>query len=56
MARNLVNGEENWLAYPIQRDDIESQNTLGTLPVMTFTPDSKFVIASYGGKINKIPY
>ena len=55
MARNLENGEEKWLAYPIQRDDIESQNTLGTLPVMTFTPDSKFLIASYGGKINKIP-
>ena len=55
IARNLENGKEKWLAYPIQRDDIESQNTLGTLPVMTFTPDSKFVIASYGGKINKIP-
>lgn len=55
VSRNLINGKEKWLAYPIQRDDIESQNTLGTLPVMTFSPDSKFLIASYGGKINKIP-
>ena len=55
VSRNLINGKEKWLAYPVQRDDIESQNTLGTLPVMTFSPDSKFLIASYGGKINKIP-
>ena len=55
VARDLNNGEEKWLAYPVQKDDIESQNTLGTLPVMTFTPDSKFLLASYGGKINKIP-
>ena len=55
VARNLGNGEEKWLAYPVQKDDIESQNTLGTLPVMSFTPDNKYVVASYGGKINKIP-
>lgn len=55
IARELKTGDEKWLAYPIQRDDIESQNTLGTLPVMSFTPDNKFVLASYGGKINKIP-
>ena len=39
----------------MQKDDIESQGTLGTLPAMTFTPDSKYVIASYGGKIYRIP-
>ena len=55
IARNLKTGKEKWLAYPIQKDDIESQNTLGTLPVMSFTPDSQFLLASYGGKINKIP-
>ena len=55
IARDLNTGSEKWLAYPIQKDDIESQNTLGSIPVMSFTPDSKYVIASYGGKINKIP-
>ena len=28
---------------------------MGVLPAMSFTPDSNFLIASYGGKINKIP-
>ena len=55
IARDLNSGIEKWLAYPIQKDDIESQNTLGSIPVMSFTPDSKFLIASYGGKINKLP-
>jgi len=54
VKRNLATGEETWLAYPIQRDDQESIAPLGVLPAMTFTPDSKFLLASYGGKINKI--
>ena len=54
MKRNLETGDESWLAYPVQRDDQESIATLGVYPAMTFTPDSKHVLASYGGKINKI--
>ncbi|TRX58679.1 amidohydrolase family protein [Fulvivirga sp. M361] len=55
MARRLDTGEEKWLAYPVQRDDQESIATLGVLPSMSFTPDSKNVVASYGGKIYRIP-
>lgn len=55
VKRDLETGEESWLAYPVQRDDQESRARLGVYPAMTFTPDSKFVLASYGGKINKIP-
>ncbi len=55
VLRNLETGDENWLAYPIQRDDQESIGTMGVLPAMCFTPDSKAVIASYGGKIQRIP-
>jgi len=54
VKRNLQTGDESWLAYPVQRDDQESIATLGVYPAMTFTPDSKHLIASYGGKINKI--
>ena len=53
--RNLKTGDERWLAYPIQKDDQESQATMGVLPGMAFTPDSKNIVASYGGKINNIP-
>lgn len=55
MLRNLMTGKENWLAYPVQRDEQESIAPLGVLPAMSFTPDSRNVIASYGGKIYNIP-
>ena len=55
IIRNLDTGEERWLAYPVQRDDQEARATLGVMPAMSFTPDSRFLVASYGGKIYKIP-
>ena len=55
VIRSLATGDEHWLAYPVQRDDQESIATMGVLPGMAFTPDSKAVIASYGGKIHRIP-
>jgi Tol biopolymer transport system component len=54
IIRELSSGNEKWLAYPVQRDDQESIAVSGVLPAMTFTPDSKYLLASYGGKINKI--
>ena len=53
--RDLTTGEERWLAYPVQRDDQESRATRDVLPGMSFTPDAKALIASYGGKIWSIP-
>ena len=55
VLRDLSSGDEKWLAYPVQRDEQESVASLGVLPSMTFTPDSKALIASYGGKIYSIP-
>jgi len=54
VLRNLLNGEERWLAYPVQRDEQESIAALGVLPAMSFTPDNQNLIASYGGKIYSI--
>ncbi|MBL4904835.1 MAG: PD40 domain-containing protein, partial [Flavobacteriaceae bacterium] len=54
VLRNLKTGTERWLAYPVQRDEQESVAPLGVLPGMDFTPDSKNLIASYGGKIYSI--
>ena len=53
--RNLETGEEQWLAYPVQRDDMESRATLDVLPGYSFTPDSRAVVVSYGGKIWRVP-
>ncbi|RRQ47538.1 amidohydrolase [Maribacter algicola] len=54
ILRDLKTGNEEWLAYPVQRDEQESIAPLGVLPAMSFTPDSKQLIASYGGKIYAI--
>ena len=53
--RDLHTGDERWLAYPVQRDDQESIADRDIYPGMSFTPDSREVVASYGGKIWRIP-
>ena len=53
--RNLATGEEEWLAYPVQRDEMESRAPLDVLPGYSFTPDSRAIIVSYGGKIWRVP-
>lgn len=55
VKRNLETGEEDWLAFPVRRDDQESRARLGVYPAMSFTPDNQSVIASYGGKIWRMP-
>ena len=55
IKRNLITQDEDWLAYPVQRDEQESIAPLGVLPAMSFTPNNQEVIASYGGKIYRIP-
>ena len=55
VLRELISGNEKWLAYPVQRDEQESIATMGVLPGMAFTPDSKAIIVSYGGKIYRLP-
>ncbi len=55
VLRDLDSGDERWLAYPVQHDDQESRASRDALPGMSFTPDSEHLVASYGGKIWKIP-
>lgn len=52
--RNLKTGFEQWLAYPVTRDDQESRFTRDLMPGYAFTADSKAIIASAGGKILRI--
>ena len=54
-VRNLENGEEEWLAYPVQRDDQESRAPLDILPGYSFTPDNRAIVVSYGGEIWRVP-
>ncbi|QNL48231.1 PD40 domain-containing protein [Olivibacter sp. SDN3] len=54
VLHQLATGEEEVLAHPVQRDDQEALAAMGVLPTMAFTPDSKKLIAAYGGKIQAI--
>ena len=53
--RDLETSEERWLAYPVQRDEQEAVASLDVLPGYSFTPDSKAIVVSYGGKIWRVP-
>jgi Tol biopolymer transport system component/imidazolonepropionase-like amidohydrolase len=52
--RDLRTGDERWLAWPVVRDDQESRYTRDLMPGSSFTPDSKALITSYGGKFRRI--
>jgi Tol biopolymer transport system component len=53
--RNLDTQAEDWLAYPVQRDETESRAPLDAYPGYSFTPDSKAVVVTYGGEIHRVP-
>jgi imidazolonepropionase-like amidohydrolase/Tol biopolymer transport system component len=53
--RDLTTSEERWLAYPVQRDEQESVAPLDVYPGYSFTPDSRAIVVSYGGKIWRVP-
>lgn len=53
--RDLDTGDERWLVENVQRDDQESRATLDVYPGMSFTPDSRFIVATWNGKLWKSP-
>jgi Tol biopolymer transport system component len=54
-VRNLETQGEEWLAFPVQRDETESRAPLDAYPGYSFTPDSKAIVVSYGGEIWHVP-
>ena len=52
--RNLASNEEEWLTGPVQRDDQESLATLDVYPGMSFTPDSRYLVTTWNGKLWKV--
>lgn len=55
VRRDMQSGDEKWLAYPVQRDDQEAIGSRDAYPGMAFTPDSREVVTTYGGKIWRVP-
>lgn len=52
--RDLATGDERWLILNVQHDQMRTKPTRDLMPAMDFTPDSKSLVASYGGKLWKI--
>jgi Tol biopolymer transport system component/predicted amidohydrolase len=52
--RDLESAKDEWLIYPVQRDDQESRFTRDLLPGYTFHPNGREVILSYGGQIQRV--
>ncbi len=53
--REMASGTERWLAFPVQRDNMEAVPDLDVLPGYSFTPDGSAVVVSYGGEIWRVP-
>jgi len=52
--RNLETDEDRLLVAGIQRDDQEALSSRDLIPRYAITPDSRSVIANYGGKLHRI--
>lgn len=52
--RDLKTLEDHWLVSPIQRDDQQGFSANDLLPGYAFTPDSRAVIYTAGGKFHRV--
>lgn len=52
--RNLDSGQDRWLKYPVQHDDMESIGSRDLLPSYAFLPGGSEIVAGYDGKIHRI--
>ena len=52
--RDLNTGEEKWLKPQAQRSELEARGSRDMLPNFDFTPDSRYVIAAYQGKLHRL--
>lgn len=53
-ARDLRTASERWIAYPIQRHQLEGRATRDVLPNYAFAPDGESVFVEMGGRIHRI--
>jgi Tol biopolymer transport system component len=53
-VRDLETGDEDWLIYPVTRDDQESRFTRDLMPAAAFTPDGQSLIMNLDGKIQRV--
>lgn len=54
-VRHLDSGEDRWVAYPIEHDQIQARSWQDLVPGYTFSRDGKAVILSRNGKLERLP-
>ncbi|UCF39074.1 MAG: PD40 domain-containing protein, partial [Acidobacteriota bacterium] len=52
--RELDSGNDRWLKYPVQRDEMESLASMDLFPVYAFTPDGSEIVFTNSGKIWRV--
>jgi CubicO group peptidase (beta-lactamase class C family)/Tol biopolymer transport system component len=53
-AKDLSAGTERWIAYPIQRHQLEGRATRDVLPNYAFTPDGSALLVELRGRIQRL--
>ena len=53
-VRDLATGAERWLAYPVDRHQLEARASRDVLPNAAFSPDGRWVYAAFGGRLHKL--
>lgn len=53
-VRNLVNGDDRWLLFPIDDDAQGDTLTRGVLPGFAFLPSGDALVIGYGGKLRRV--
>lgn len=52
--RDLRDGSDRWLLFPIDRDSIENWHTEGLISRVSFAADSRSFVTSFGGKLWRV--
>jgi len=53
-VRNLVNGVDKWLVWPVEHDEQESRYTRDLMPGYAFTPDGKALFVPRDGQVHRV--
>ena len=53
-ASDLATGAERWLAWPVDRNQLEAKASRDVLPNSAFSPDGRWLYTAFGGKIHRL--
>jgi Tol biopolymer transport system component len=54
-VRDLTTGDDRWVAFPIEHDQLQAQSWQDIVPRYTFTRDGTALLLSRNGKLERLP-